>query len=241
MHIQNPNTQETVAFAVAGLTERLATFEQDLNAWQTLADSAARRIQTAEALRNEAEQTRKDCRQAMRATLGIPTKAVRELKSKEMANLELAEETLKIAAEEKIQAEVQQEALFEQRQALAKEREALRHQYWNAVLDDQIAQWGQQLPVLALLLDQAPRACIERLFGRAELRRNQDEFYAAQLPGELQQALQAAPQAEPDELLTLLNHPLPPLAEPASMQHNPLARMRYQAERDAQYQALINR
>ncbi|MEO2217923.1 hypothetical protein ABGV49_12730 [Chromobacterium vaccinii] len=60
MHIQNPNAQETVAFAVAGLTERLAAFEQDLNAWQTLADNAARRVQTAEALRSEAEQTRKD-------------------------------------------------------------------------------------------------------------------------------------------------------------------------------------
>ncbi|MEN3812021.1 hypothetical protein ABD440_16605 [Chromobacterium piscinae] len=109
------------------------------------------------------------------------------------------------------------------------------------MLDDQIAQWGQQLPVLALLLEQAPKACIERLFGRAELRRQHEEFYAAQLPGELQQALQAAPQAEPDELLALLSRPLPALAEPASLQYNPLARMRYQAERDEQYQALINR
>ncbi|AXE29347.1 hypothetical protein DK842_05170 [Chromobacterium phragmitis] len=135
MHIQPPHTQETVAFAVAGLTERLAAFEQDLNAWQTLADNAARRVQTAKALRSEAEQTRKDCRQAMRTSLGIPTKAVRELKSKEMANLELAEEMLKIAEEEKIQAEMQQETLFEQRQTLLKERDALHRQYWDAVLD----------------------------------------------------------------------------------------------------------
>ncbi|UTH76354.1 hypothetical protein [Chromobacterium sp. IIBBL 290-4] len=241
MHIQNPNTQETVAFAVAGLTERLAAFEQDLSAWQMLADNAARRVQTAEALRNEAEQARKDCRQAMRTSLGIPTKAVRELKSKEMANLELAEETLKIAEEEKIQAEMQQETLFEQREALVEARHALRRQYWDAVLDDQIAQWGQQLPVLALLLAEAPKACIERLFGRAELRRNHEEFFAAQQPGELQQALQSAAQAEPDDLLALLNRPLPALAAPASMAHNPLARRRYQAERDAQYQALINR
>ncbi|MEN3813537.1 hypothetical protein ABD440_24475, partial [Chromobacterium piscinae] len=70
MHIQNPKTQETVACAVAGLTERLAAFEQELNAWQTLADNAARRVQTAEALRTEAEQARKDCRQAMRSSLG---------------------------------------------------------------------------------------------------------------------------------------------------------------------------
>ncbi|AAQ58323.1 hypothetical protein [Chromobacterium violaceum] len=241
MHIQNPHTQETVAFAVAGLTERLAAFEQDLNAWQSLADNAARRVQTAEALRSEAEQARKDCRQAMRSSLGIPTKAVRELKGKEMANLELAEETLKIAEEEKILAEMQQETLFEQRQTLVKERDALRRQYWDAVLDDQIAQWGQQLPVLALLLEQAPKTCIERLFGRAELRRNHEEFFAAQLPGELQQALQTAPQAEPDALLALLSQPLPPLATPASQHHNPIARMRYQAERDEQYQALINR
>ncbi|QND82965.1 Uncharacterized protein ChrSV_0737 [Chromobacterium vaccinii] len=241
MHIQNPKTQETVACAVAGLSERLAAFEQELNAWQTLADNAARRVQTAEALRTEAEQARKDCRQAMRSSLGIPTKAVRELKNKEMANLELAEETLKIAEEEKIQAEVQQETLFEQREALVNERHDLRRQYWDAVLDDQIAQWGQQLPVLALLLAEAPKACIERLFGRAELRRNHDELYAAQLPGELQQALQSAQQAEPDELLALLNRPLPPLAAPASMAHSPLTRRRYQAERDEQYQALINR
>lgn len=241
MHIQNPHTQETVAFAIAGLTERQAAFEQDLNTWQTLVDNAARRVQTAEALRSEAEQARKDCRQAMRSTLGIPTKAVRELKSKEMANLELAEETLKIAEEEKIQAEVQQEALFEQREALVEARHALRRQYWDAVLDDQIAQWGQQLPVLALLLAEAPKACIERLFGRAELRRNQDELHAALQPGELQQALQSAQQAEPDELLALLNRPLPPLAMPASQHQTPIARMRYQAARNAQYQALINR
>ncbi|OHX12701.1 hypothetical protein BI347_03665 [Chromobacterium sphagni] len=241
MHIQNPNTQETVAFAVASLTERLAAFEQDLNAWQALADNAARRVQTAEALRSEAEQARKDCRQAMRSTLGIPTKAVRELKNKEMANLELAEETLKIAEEEKIQAEVQQEALFEQRQALLKERDALRRQYWDAVLDDQIAQWGQQLPVLALLLAEAPKACIERLFGRAELHSNHEQTYAALQPGELQQALKSAAQAEPDDLLTLLNKPLPALATPSTQHQSPITRMRYQAERDAQYQALINR
>ncbi|MEO3959385.1 hypothetical protein [Chromobacterium piscinae] len=109
------------------------------------------------------------------------------------------------------------------------------------MLDDQIAQWGQQLPVLALLLAEAPKACIERLFGRAELRRNREEFFAAQLPGELQQALRSAPQAEPDELLALLSRPLPALAAPASMAHSPLTRRRYQAERDEQYQALINR
>ncbi|MEN3029410.1 hypothetical protein [Chromobacterium amazonense] len=237
MHIQNPKTQETVACAVAGLTERLAAFEQELNAWQTLADNAARRVQTAEALRTEAEQARKDCRQAMRSTLGIPTKAVRELKNKEMANLELAEETLKIAEEEKIQAEMQQETLFAQRQTLINERYDLRRQYWDAVLDDQIAQWGQQLPVLARLLAEAPKACIERLFGRAEWHSDHASFE----PGELQQALQAAPQAEPDELLAQLNRPLPPLATPTSQHQSPITRMRYQAERDEQYQALINR
>lgn len=241
MHIQNPTTQTRLAAAVAELAERQSAFEHALDAWQALTDNAARRVQTAEALRSEAEQARKDCRQAMRSTLGIPTKAVRELKHKEMANLELAEETLKIAEEEKIQAEIQHEALFEQRKALAEARDALQRQYWDAVLDDHLPQWGEQLPVLTLLLTQAPPACIERVFGSADWHREEEQVHAVLKPGALQQTLCNASPATPDDLLARLNQPLPPLATPPLQQHNVIARQRYQAQRDAQYQALINR
>ncbi|RBH51393.1 hypothetical protein C3F00_033795 [Pseudomonas sp. MWU13-2860] len=158
-----------------------------------------------------------------------------------MANLELAEETLKIAEEEKIQAEIQHEALFEQRKALAEARDALQRQYWDAVLDDHLPQWGEQLPVLTLLLSQAPPACIERVFGSADWNREEEQVHAVLKPGALQQTLCNAAPAAPDDLLARLNQPLPPLATPPLQQHNVIARQRYQAQRDAQYQALINR
>lgn len=241
MHIQNPTTQTRLAAAVAELAERQSAFEHALDAWQQFTSQTTRREHTAAALRMEAEQARKDCRQAMRSTLGIPTKAVRELKHKEMANLELAEETLKIAEEEKIQAEIQHEALFEQRKALAEARDALQRQYWDAVLDDHLPQWGEQLPVLTLLLTQAPPACIERVFGSADWHREEEQVHAVLKPGALQQTLCNASPAAPDDLLARLNQPLPPLATPPLQQHNVIARQRYQAQRDAQYQALINR
>ncbi|WP_039754361.1 hypothetical protein, partial [Chromobacterium haemolyticum] len=85
MHIQNPTTQTRLAAAVAELAERQTAFEHALDAWQQLTSQTTRREHTAAALRMEAEQARKDCRQAMRQGLGVPTKAVRELKHKEMA------------------------------------------------------------------------------------------------------------------------------------------------------------
>lgn len=243
MHIQDPQQQQIIGEQISALQQRKQAFVLGVSQLQALFGGIQKRISTAQALQQEAEESRRSARQSLREIIGIPSKSVREAKEKEIAAQSLAEEMLLIAEEEKIQAEMQHEALYTELQAIQKESSEVLKRYCDVVIDEQLKIIQQSFPLLGLILPLAPEESIKRIFGNAIMARDpQGEWHAEIKEGEIKEALFNNQKAEPDEALQIVIQENPALEKPTYIDSSSHLRSAKQKQlRDEKFHDLINR
>lgn len=238
-HEQLPALQETIS----AIHQRKEALSKAIEALNTRRDNIGKRKATAEALQAEAQTLRQNARQSLRDIIGIPGKATREAKEKELAAQSLAEEMLLIAEEETLLAEQEHERLWREKGEIQTECNSAMTQYCQALIDEQLKLLKQQMPVLALIFDIAPQQCIDQLIGKATFKTNSltGDVEIRQPAGLLEKTLREAKTAEKDEALTVLSS-LINLEMPTTLKtDSQIGTMRAIQERNEQLNTLLNR
>lgn len=247
LHVKDQDKAAAIAADLEKIAATRAEVDRLSAAFARLVETIATREKTAAALRQEAEDAKRDARDKMRAVVGIPTKAVRDAKARQLSALELADETLKIAEEERIQSQELHEQLFAAAKALAADQEAALSRYCDALAAEQIAQVVEQFPLLGVLAQIAPEASARALFDRATMAVDRRSgLHVAHLEkSRLRVALEASAKPPADGLLddampALLD--VPHVEAPAYLSRtSPVEARRQRAERAARYQELMDR
>lgn len=243
MHIKDPQQQQLIGAQVHALRQRKEALNRAIEALNTRRDNIGKRQATAEALQAEAQTLRQNARQSLRDMIGIPGKATREAKEKELAAQSLAEEMLLIAEEETLLAEQEHEQLWEAKGEIQAECDSAIAQYCQALLDEQMQLLKQQMPVLALLFDIAPQQLIDQLIGKAAFKTNPftGDVEISQPAGLLEKTLREAQTAEKDEALTLLSSPIN-LGQPVTLSTDSQIATKHAIEkRNEKLNTLLNR
>lgn len=205
MLIQDPQQQHIFSAQLHALHQRKEALNKAIDALNTRRDNIGKRLATAEALQVEAQALRQNARQSLRDMIGIPSKAVREAKEKELAAQSLAEEMQLIAEEETLQTEQEHEQLWQEKNNFEAESQTALEQYCQVLLEEQMELLADQMPVLALLLDVTPEQTISQLIGVATLGVDKyGDYYVNQPKGLILRALEKAEAPEKDEHLHML-------------------------------------
>lgn len=205
MLIQDPQQQHIFSAQFHALHQRKEALNKAIDALNTCRDNINKRKATAEALQSEAKTLRQNARQSLRDMIGIPGKATREAKEKELAAQSLAEEMLLIAEEETLLAEQEHEQLWQEKINFEAECRAALDQYCQVLLEEQMELLAEQMPVLALLFDIAPEQTINKLIGVATFGIDKHgDYYVNQPKGLILRALEKAEAPEKDEHLHML-------------------------------------
>lgn len=242
MHIQDPQQQQLIGAQVHALQQRKEALNRAIEALNTRRDNIGKRQATAEALQAEAQTLRQNARQSLRDMIGIPGKATREAKEKELAAQSLAEEMLLIAEEETLLAEQEHEQLWQEKAEVEAECRAALAQYCQILMEEQMALLSRQMPALALLFDIAPEQTIDQLIGVATIGiDHQGNYHINQPKGLIARALEKAEAPEKDEPLRVISSPIT-LEEPAAIKTNSLIAGKRAAEQRAEkLSTLLNR
>lgn len=242
MHLSQHEQLPALLEEISAIRQRQETLKQAIEALNTRRDNIGKRKATAEALHAEAKTLRQNARQSLRDMIGIPNKATREAKEKELAAQSLADEMLLIAEEETLQIEQEHEQLWQEKCEVETACKATLEQYCKALIEEQMQQLKQQMPVLSLLFKVAPQQCIDQLTGKATLRINfaSGDPEISQPDGLIEKTLREAITAEKDEAMTLLLSTIP-LKKPESINKSLLLTINNQSARNKRMTELTNR